>query len=601
MARENEKKRLLAALAALLAVGLAHLLINLQLTVYSDDYWYGTYLKDGLYQFARKTYHHYLEQNGRVLIHILIPFILLFDTKLFAVLSPIITATIFAVGLRVSDSRLAPSGVIFGAAMGLLTVLGSEIQYLRMSLYWLSAFFNYAAPLLPALGVLALAVREAERPLRRWPYAAALLVALIAGASTEQIGVIALIFIWGVFISQPKGAHSRRLLLLALAVSAGYMTILLAPGSHARVERGIDGGILSFLVPEVFAWRFFDVMSYLVGYGFWNALFAGLCVLSALAYVADRSLPKLLLLGFPMGALTVILWLAGLYKLLSVLTVCYTLFMAIVMLTSKPLRVTGLILLGAGASVMFLVVTTLYYARTFFPCVLLTVLVCWSLMLRVLKVTPKWAGATICIALAAVFIARFVPMYRGYRENRVTVERNLRAVEDARETGEAELSIDFDGDYRFTMFFEGSYFLDNFLAYYGLPADTHVKYVSDRWDVSAVEAGGRELRFPAVNMGGETLFPIEHVIDAGGGSAYFNWQDHSYTISWRGHSYFETEDGKLYLTDGGEQKLIYENCRYVMPFSYTYTILYMPESALERCFGITFDYDPAGDRYILTP
>ena len=595
----TERRGIFAAIAALLAVLCAHLLINLQLTVYSDDYWYGTYLKDGLYEFARKTYHHYLEQNGRVLIHILIPFILLFDTKLFAVLSPLITAAIFAVGLYVSDRELTLTGIIFGGAMGLLTVLGSEIQYLRMSLYWLSAFFNYAAPLLPTLGVLALAARETEKPLSRWGYAAAIIVALIAGATTEQIGIIALIFIWGVFIFQPKGSHSKRLLMLALAVSAGYMTILLAPGSHARVDRGIEGGILSFLVPEVFARRFFDVMSYLTGYGLWNGLFTGLCLLSALTYVADRSLPKLLLLGFPMGTLTVILWLTGLNKLLSVLTVCYTLFMAIVMLTSKPLRVTGLILLGAGASVMFLVVTTLYYARTFFPCVLLTVLTCWSLMLRVLRRAPKWAGAAVCIALAALFVARFLPMYRGYRENRVTVERNLRAVEAARSTGEAELSIDFDDDYRFTMFFEGSYFLDNFLAYYGLPADTHVKYVSDRWDVSAVEAGGTELRFPAVELEGETYFPVEHLMAAAGGSAHFNWQDHSYTVSWRGHSYFETEEGELYLTDGGEKTLVDANCRYVMPFSYTYTILYMSESTLRRCFGISFTYDPSADIYLL--
>lgn len=599
MEKRNGRKWLIPALAVLTAVMAAHLLINLQLTVYSDDYWYGTFLKGGLYEFARRTYHHYMEQNGRVIIHILIPFILLFDTKLFAVLSPLITAAIFFAGLKACDGQAGLPALILGAAMGLLTVLGSEIQYLRMSLYWLSAFFNYAAPLLPALGVLLFALREVEKPLGRWAYLAALLTALLAGAGTEQIGVVSLIFIWGFYLLLPKGGHSRRVLFLALAVSAGYVTILLAPGSHARVERGIDGGFLSFLDPKVFSWRFFDVMGYLTGYGFWNALFAALCLLAGGAYLADRSLPKLLLTGFPAGATVLVLWLTGLQKVLSVATVLYTLFLAVLMLTNRRTRITGLLLLGAGASVMLLVITTLYYARTFFPCVLLTVLVCWSLLLRVFRALPRWLGSALCLGLAALFIARFIPMYEGYRENKRTVDANIAAAETAKATGEAVLSIDLDPDFRFTMFFEGNYFLDNFLAYYDLPADTRVTYTSSRWDVSRVVCGDTELRFPSLGMDGETLFPVEQVINAAGGSAVFNWQDHSYSITWDGNTYLETEDGELYRLDGASRTLIDEDCRYVMPFSYTYTLLYMSGSTLERCFGITFDRDPAADAYIL--
>lgn len=599
MPKENRRTRLYLALAVLAAVGLMHLLINLQLTVYSDDYWYGTYLKDGLYEFARKTYHHYMETNGRVLIHILIPFILLFDTKLFAVLSPVITVAIFFVGLRICDEKAGASGLVFGAAMGLLTVLGSEIRYLRMSLYWLAAFFNYAFPLLPALGVLLFAVLESKKPLGRWRYFAAVITALLAGASTEQIGITALIFVWGWFLLQPKGSHTKRLLILALAVSAGYVTILLAPGSHARVERGIDGGIFSFLDPEVFTRRFFDVMGYLTGCGFWNALFVALCALAAAAYLADRSLPKLLLTGFPVCAAVLVLWLTGHRNALSVATVAYTLFLAVLMLTSRPMRVTGLILLGAGASVMFLVITTLYYARTFFPCILLTILVCWSLMLRSFRAAPKWVNAVVCLGLAALFIARFIPMYEGYRENRKTVDANIKATEAAKATGDAALSIDFDGDYRFTMFFEGNYFLENYLAYYDLPVDTHVTYTSDRWDVSRVVAGDTELRFPSIELDGETLFPVEQVVNSGGGSAVFDWQDHSYTVEWNGESWFQTEDGKLYRLDGDTRTLVDEDCFYIMPFSYTYTLLYMSEETLERCYGITFDYDAGTDTYTL--
>lgn len=599
MPKDRCRARLVAALAALFAVAILHLLINLQLTVYSDDYWYGTFLNDGLVGFLKKTYRHYMEQNGRLIIHVFIPFVLLFDTKLFAVLSPILTSAIFLVGLRVLDERTSVAGLIFGAAMCLLNVLGSEIQYLRMSLYWLSAYFNYAAPLLPALGALLFAVYEAKKTLGKWAYAAALVTSILAGASTEQTGICALIFLWGYYLLLPKERRTPRLLFLALAVSAGYLTVLLAPGSRARVERGIDGGILSFLDPRVFKFRFFDVMGYLTGFGFWNALFAALCALAGLSYIADRELPKLLLTGFPACACVIILWALGLKNALSAATVLYTLFLTTVMLTSRTLRLTGLILLGAGASVMMLIVTTLYYARTFFPCVLLTVLVCWSLALRAARGMPPALSAAVCVALAAVFVARFIPMYNGYRENKSTVDANISALEAAKTTGEAELSIDLDGDHRYTMFFEGSYFLDNYLAYYGLPRDTHVTYTSARWDVSRAVADGKELPFPVLGMDGVTLFPVESLINTAGGSSYFEWRDHSFENTFRGVEYLQTEDGRLYRLEDGERKLIDSDCRYVMPFSYTYTILYMSREDLERCYGMEFSYDPSADTYTL--
>ena len=49
----------------LLAMAL-HLLVNIQITVYSDDYWYGTFFQDGLSAFLRNTVSQYLTNNGRV-------------------------------------------------------------------------------------------------------------------------------------------------------------------------------------------------------------------------------------------------------------------------------------------------------------------------------------------------------------------------------------------------------------------------------------------------------------------------------------------------------------------------------------------------------
>ncbi|MBQ5749243.1 MAG: hypothetical protein IIV87_03715, partial [Oscillospiraceae bacterium] len=62
------------------------------ITVYSDDYWYGTFFDGGLGGFIRNMIEHYRTTNGRLYVHLIVPFVLLFDTKLFIVISPVLLA-----------------------------------------------------------------------------------------------------------------------------------------------------------------------------------------------------------------------------------------------------------------------------------------------------------------------------------------------------------------------------------------------------------------------------------------------------------------------------------------------------------------------------
>ena len=321
--------------------------------------------------FLRHTWDHYQNTNGRVYVHLLIPILLLADTKLFALLSPILTALILLLGLRIQNKAMGRGALLLAGGLSLLSLLGSEIQYLRMALYWLSAFFNYAFPLLFPLLVLWLMERfQTEAPRKRGLFLLCL-CALLAGAGTEQCGLVSLVLVWGYwFLSRKEAPKTARLWLAPLFTSLGYLTILTAPGSHARMGRGIDGGVFSVLDPSVFMTRFFDVMHYLCGFPFWNILFACFCLFLALLYWTDRSLPQHLLYGFPVAALVLILALTGLEKPLAILTVVFTLYAAVTLLLQPSYRQTGLLLLGAGASVMMLIITTLYYARTFFPCLL---------------------------------------------------------------------------------------------------------------------------------------------------------------------------------------------------------------------------------------
>lgn len=569
--------------------------VNTQLTLYSDDYWYGTFFQDGLWGFLRHTAQHYLSTNGRVFVHILIPILLLGGTALFAVISPACTALLFLLGLRVQDRELPRGALLLAGGMGMLSLLGSEIQYLRMSLYWLSAYFNYAFPLIFPLAAGWGAGLARQGKCGRRGFAALCLCAFVSGASTEQVGLAALVFaIGGWLLWDWHKPTAKKLAPLPLLTAAGYATILLAPGSHARMERGIDGGILSVLDPQTFVSRFFDVMHYLCGFPFWNVLFAALCLLLGLLCLTDKGLPRHLLSGFAAGAAVLVLAFTGPEKALAVLTVLYTLYAAATLLSCPRYQATGLLLLGAGASVMMLIVTTLYYARTFFPCILLFLMAAWSLAFRLLPRCPKLAGAGVLAALAVVFLARYAPIYQGYAANKAVIDENLQAIEESRATGQLSLSIDLDPDYRFTMFFEGSYFLQNFLQYYRLPADIPVEFTSEVWDVSGLEAGGQRSAFPCLEKEGELLLPVEFLFQATGNAYTFHWTDHTASITFGGEDYTLYEDGRLYKRDA----LVDSHCTLRMPFSYTYTLLYLSAEDLERCFGITLEYDMAEDCYI---
>jgi len=243
---------------------------------------------------------------------------------------------------------------------------------------------------------------------------------------------------------------------------------------------------------------------------------------------------------------------------------------------------------------MMLVITTLYYARTFFPCLILLLAVCWSLLFRLL---PKCYGPAVAgalIGLGVVFLARYLHIYQGYAANREVVDRNLQAIEAARTEGELTMSVDLEADYRFTMFFEGHYFLSNFLRYYGLPQDIPLRFTSEEWDVSNLQVGDAVSTFPTLEKDGELLVPMEFLFQESGHPCVFYWTDLHFELSYGGSDYALYSDGSLlrHLPDGGVEPVGY--CVPRMPHSYTYTLLYLSAQDLERCFGITLSYDAAG-------
>lgn len=588
--RKRQRMFLIAGVALLALALLLNLLINLNLTLYSDDYQYGTFFRDGVRGFIRNTIDHYQETNGRWFVHILIPIFLLADVHAFALVSPLLTAGIFLLGASVQNRHLSPGAWLSAAGLGMLILLGSDIFYLRMSLYWLAAYFNYAFPLIFPLATVAFMLRGMEKGLSGWGKMGLWVCAFLAGACTEQNAVIAIILVFGCWLLKGWG-RLRTWCLPPVFTALGALTILLAPGSRARMDRGVEGGLLSVFQPGVFIRRYFEVMDYLSGNWFWNLLFAALCLILALLCLFHRELPRFLLSGFVAGPVAVVLAAAGLEKILAVFTVAYTLYLAVTLLFVREYQLTGLMLLGGGASVMMLTVTTLFYARTFFPCIMLFVLVTVSLLFRLLEDIPPLPCALACGVLTAVFVVRWAPMYAGYVANHQVIERNLAAIEAGRGQDEIVLDMDLNWRYRYSMCFDGSFFLSNFRKYYRIPAETHIRFSSEEFQLSDLRLGDELCSFPVLERKGERLFPIDFVFREAGVKYSFDWSDYNYRIWLDENEYILYRDGRLMEQTPQGEMLVDDDCLARRPYSDAYNLQFMREEDLKRCFKIEFDYN----------
>jgi hypothetical protein len=607
---ENRRVSVIIGAAALAASMLLLAWLNTKITVYSDDYWYGTFYNGGLGQFWANMVRHYNETNGRFYVHLIVPTVLLFDTKLFIWLSPPLLALLYWFGARMLWDGLPKQGIYFSAALGILCTMACDVEYLRMTLLWISAYFNYVFPVM----MLALAgyfqKRRVDGNQTGTGHVFGLIFAVLAGASTEQCGIMSLVVTWGYAILSRAAHHDprRRCWDYPVFVLLGFMTILLSPGSWARMDRGVSGGFLSFLVPSVFMARFCDAMSYVVKYPSTVILLCALFALSALAYLADRRLTKWLLLGLPLAAGQLAFYFLGLTRWACVWAVAGLLAAAVMFLLRREYWETGLMILAAVASHMMLIITTQCSERTVFVGIIALTVTAISLLMRVLyaaagagrlKKSPGVpARAAVLCVLAAVCVCAYVPTLKGYTASKKIVDENLASIRRSRATGVCYFNIDIDPRYRFTMPFEGAYFYENFRAYYQIPDSTRLVFTSSEWTLKDIASDAETCVFPTLEKGGRLYFPIEFAVSAAGGRAVFSWRDHSYSITVNGKNYTALEDGTLIeaLPDG-TQRTIAADFTVFPPFSSTYTLLYCPADKLAQYLGVIWKYDAANGVY----
>lgn len=589
---------LLLAAMALLAV------LNTKITVYSDDYWYGTFFDDGIGGFVRNMIEHYRTTNGRLYVHLIVPFVLLFDTKLFIVISPVLLALLYWAGARLLDEKITAKQAMIPAALGIFWTMALDVEYLRMTLLWISAYFNYIFPVCMTALAAWYQRRIAAGEEKKRVLIAGAVFAVLAGASTEQCGIMSLVVTWGyvLLITFVDKKYEKKNWLIPILTLAGFMTILLAPGSWARVGRGVEGGILSCLHPTVFLSRFYDAMIYLIKYPSAVELLACTDILAAALAFRDKRLPRALLAGLPLAVLQVAAYLLKMAWPACILAAVNLVYLAVCFLLRKEYRMTGLMLLASLAAQMTLIITTLGSERTAVAGIVALIIVCVSLLVRVLRYVPKrLAPIGVCLFAAACVIV-YAPTLVGYTQSKKIVDSNLKAVQRSAETNVCEINMDIDPRYRFTMLFEGGYFYDNFRDYYNMEDDVKIVFTSEKWETASISDGKSAYTFPTLEDETGLYFPVEYAVSAAGGRAEWSWKNHTYLISFGETTYAVTEGGEVcrYLPDGGKE-ILGGDMQILLPFSETYTLLYCPAASLTEYFDVEWSYDAAENVYLIHP
>ena len=261
---------ILACAALALAVGAMSTLLQ-QITFYADDYEYACYFRGGFSAFWEKTVNHYRNWNGRALVHFVAELFMLGGTGVYAVLFPPMMAAALVYGNKCQSEGEVTNSVL-SAAASMLVFLALPVEYLNQSLCWMSASFNYCFPFLLIFPYFALLAGHSILR-RRAILVFACVLAFLAGATTEQCGMIALfggLLIWLMSLwHTPRGCRRRlwRRGLPILFSLVGYLTVMLAPGTSMRLET--DGSSSSFFTllrtPERFWERFQLIFDYLCG------------------------------------------------------------------------------------------------------------------------------------------------------------------------------------------------------------------------------------------------------------------------------------------------------------------------------------------------
>ena len=473
-------------LVGVLSVGLFGVLFALHsmALLSCDDFFYSLFWREGLSGFVRKNIDHYLHVNGRVLVHLVCETVLHLGRFWFAAVAVALYAALchltphfFEEGeIHLSHRQYILSCLIFA----LLFMLISSRMVLGKGILWISSFFNYIFPTFFLFAVLVFLRRSDGRGPGR--FLLGLLLSFLSGETTEQSGIIALVLLGCLWLEAVVTRRpSWRRLAFIVAALAGYLSIFLSPATQSRAERimSLDLIVNTFgrlAVNTIFLHRSLPL---LVVFSFIMFFFS----------MQNPKAPKLNRVFLPIGLALLVS--AALPSSIRLCAAMLGLFLAGLVLTAmgwifcSPYPMAGYYQLAITASLLAIPITNSAAVRLTLPMVFGVLLLClWMLTQIVSGCLPPASRrlrramlACSAGALAAAY-AIFVPTFGVFAANYRLEERNLAAVEDARQTGQLSYCTDYDPRCSYTQLRYDTYAQKYFRQLYGLE-DVDLQFYSE--------------------------------------------------------------------------------------------------------------------------
>lgn len=218
---------------------IATFLVNMQIGLFGDDYYYATFIKDDFWGLHKN---HYLTINGRAIVHFLDTIFLSLPNIVWAVANSLmLTFITHLAGKIISLFSNEKSNYLKTILIFSFGILMLHISVIRQSVYWTTGSFNYVYPIFMLFWYL-YALFKAFKNNFEGKQFFLILLALLASATVEQASMMVfgstLLLLVYLLIRNKKlkeNNNLKKLVFILLATFIGLSSVILAPGQITRI------------------------------------------------------------------------------------------------------------------------------------------------------------------------------------------------------------------------------------------------------------------------------------------------------------------------------------------------------------------------------
>ena len=224
----------------LIFIFLLTLIVNLQIGLFGDDYYYATFIRNNFWELHKA---HYLDINGRIIVHFLDSIFLAIPRIFWQLFNSVMLTGIAYFGSKIvceisskKENSFIKSLIIFAFGIFML-----HIYVIRQSIYWTTGSFNYIYPLFMLMWYWYILFKYDKNNFKGIKLFYTTLLAFFASATVEQggmmvFGLTLLFFLYKLIINKKenKTANFKKLLLILIFSFIGVASVTITPSQFIR-------------------------------------------------------------------------------------------------------------------------------------------------------------------------------------------------------------------------------------------------------------------------------------------------------------------------------------------------------------------------------